>query len=253
METSCRKKYKPSSKKWILASRCAGLRRNSALVPANAGLFHYAGNCPVRYIDPDGRDHGIPSNIQRILDNRQKLNELRVNAREIKSTGMAGNRDIHFAKHLRGDGCFARACIIADYLREKGYKVNYAYVNHPKMPNSDKRFYYHIAACVEIDGENYVVDPIYNHEGENSGLSKFEAWKNFQNPLDDKPDIPESGILSGYDENGNVKENRHIQRFYKYNKNGALSVPDYAEKLLEYYEKTYNPETKSGDLYYDGL
>ena len=27
-----------------------GFRRNSALVPANAGLFHYAGNNPVRYI-----------------------------------------------------------------------------------------------------------------------------------------------------------------------------------------------------------
>ena len=55
MENSCRKKYKSSQKKWIFASSYPKFRRNSALIPANAGLFHYAANNPVRYIDPEGR------------------------------------------------------------------------------------------------------------------------------------------------------------------------------------------------------
>ena len=61
MENSCRKKYKLSHKKWILASSYPEFRRNSALIPANAGLFHYAGNCPVRYIDPDGKMKKLPN------------------------------------------------------------------------------------------------------------------------------------------------------------------------------------------------
>ena len=62
MENSCRKKYRMYSKNWVLASRRTGFRRNSALIPANAGLFHYAGNCPVRYIDPDGKKIKIEHN-----------------------------------------------------------------------------------------------------------------------------------------------------------------------------------------------
>lgn len=77
------------------------------LTPTNGNLYHYAANNPVKYTDPDGRS---------------SLYELRIIAKTIKATGKAGNRDIHFSKHLRVDGCFARACIIADYLREKGYK-----------------------------------------------------------------------------------------------------------------------------------
>ena len=36
--------------------------------PVNLALYHNSGNNPIKYTDPDGRDHGIPSDVQRILD-----------------------------------------------------------------------------------------------------------------------------------------------------------------------------------------
>ena len=76
MENSCRKKYKPSPKKWILASRYTGFRRNPALIPANAGLFHYAGNNPVRYIDPSGQFEIDSHNPNRIFANLDDADDL---------------------------------------------------------------------------------------------------------------------------------------------------------------------------------
>ena len=51
-----RKFYQNSSKSWLSVVRSMETRWKKQLLPSNGNLYHYAGNSPVRYTDPDGRE-----------------------------------------------------------------------------------------------------------------------------------------------------------------------------------------------------
>ena len=51
-----RKFYQNSSKSWLSVVRSMETRGKKQLLPSNANLYHYAGNNPVCYVDPDGRN-----------------------------------------------------------------------------------------------------------------------------------------------------------------------------------------------------
>ncbi len=136
------------------------------------------------------------------------------------------------------DGCFARASVIADLLRDEGYTVHYAYAEAPlmfgeKAPDG-KRFNYHIAPAVPVENEWHVVDPYHYGitNGQNSpGLVTYSEWVDEQQPKS-------HGLIEGYNRDGSVAENPFIQSAYLNNQNPNLSIPEYAAGLLKYYNDT---------------
>ena len=61
------KRYIEYSQNWLSAVKFAETRRKSALRPSNGSLYHYAGNNPVKYTDPDGKEL-LPFNIKDFLN-----------------------------------------------------------------------------------------------------------------------------------------------------------------------------------------
>lgn len=49
------KTYRKSSKYWLSAVNSLEIRLKSRLAQPNANLYHYAGNNPIKYSDPDGK------------------------------------------------------------------------------------------------------------------------------------------------------------------------------------------------------
>ena len=62
-----RKFYQNSSKSWLSVVRSMETRGKKQLLPSNGNLYHYAGNNPVTYVDPTGRE-SIYSIISKILE-----------------------------------------------------------------------------------------------------------------------------------------------------------------------------------------
>ena len=54
MTSAERKNYRASSKSWLSTVKFVEKRKKSALASTNCDLYHYAGNNPVKYTDPDG-------------------------------------------------------------------------------------------------------------------------------------------------------------------------------------------------------
>jgi hypothetical protein len=182
----------------------------------------------VKYVDPDGKAD-IPSSI---------LESLKSIAAELYRTKSIDGVNLHTEASL--NGCFARASLIGNALIERGYDVSYAhtvkplhYGQNPNDPNA-KRFNFHVAAAVNIDGTIYIIDPYYS--GENGkGITTYDEWVQKQSPL-------EHGLYSIDEYGGDPMQ----FRYETYNKNEKLSLKEYSAGWLEHYAKT-------GNIAWDGL
>ena len=74
---------------WISLLNSANLSKKKAVTSVNFHLYHYAGNNPIKYTDPDGRDHGMPPAIEQQM--KQRLNVTPIEAAKLRNVRVNGN------------------------------------------------------------------------------------------------------------------------------------------------------------------
>ena len=95
----------------------------------------------------------------------------------------------------------------------------------PSTLDKKDRFNFHVAATVEINGKDYVVDPYY-HKSYLS-ISEVSDWINAQYPKGQKTEPL-------FDNKGNFQGPWALnQKKNIYNKNSSLSIVEYAKGWLK--------------------
>uniref|UniRef100_UPI00298EA72B hypothetical protein n=1 Tax=Treponema sp. TaxID=166 RepID=UPI00298EA72B len=93
-----------------------------------------------------------------------------------------------------GNCCFARACLIAKELRDYGFDVSYVYCDPIE-------FDYHVAVCVTIENERYIVDPSLSKK---QCVYKYTEWISKQKIRGNNPKPRKTQLINNSYENFNI-------------------------------------------------